>query len=449
MEEDDDVQLCCQKLEHEGGHYCCLLPAGHDGPHQVDPELTAAHEASGGARRGKRARTSTKHFSDELNEQEESKERAKPSLRVASKSAKKQKERAKSKETASKGWRREAQLQQADRPYGCMSAAQLEASRRHAGDELERIQSKLPPDLAGLGWEVLPKGPNGLRQSHFCYVFVGGDAADRSAPLDARMSPRPYFTSSVAAKLWWNRMHGTGPVAHADVIDADGSGESDDDGGDNSAVTSPEEADAEPPPAWKLAWLAPEQHVEVEMKDEVLCDDPHPRPTPRGLPLVPRGRPLVPRGRRYGSRYVAVVLEVRGGGKSALVEYNDFNDEDVPDLLLRECASTCQPIRPERPRVSPPAPSVHVSARGPECRRVSSGCRHVSPSPRGRWVPISRLRPIPPLTRPDFFDHLHGGERRAMITTRWPQMPDGTQMPDGQPMPARWPPDARWHPDAR
>ena len=282
MAEDDDVQLCCQKLEHEGGHYCCLLTAGHDGPHQVDPELTAAHEASGGARRGKRARTSTKHFSEELKEQEESKERAKPSLRVASKSAKKQKESAKSKETASKGWRREAQLQQADRPYGCMSAAQLEASRRHAGDELERIQSKLPPDLVGLGWEVLPKGPNGLRQSHFCYVFVGGDAADRSAPLDERMSPRPYFTSSVAAKLWWNRMHGTGPVAHADVHDADGSGESDNDGGDNSAVTSPDDADAEPPPAWKLAWLAPNQHVEVEMKEEGLCAKAHPHPPPRG-----------------------------------------------------------------------------------------------------------------------------------------------------------------------
>ena len=68
---------------------------------------------------------------------------------------------------------------------------------------------------------------------------------------------------------------------------------------------------------------------------------------------MPRGHSLVPRGRRYGSRYVASVLEVGGGGKSALVEYNDFNDEHVPDQLLRECASTCQPT----------APSVHVSAR--------------------------------------------------------------------------------------
>ena len=56
----------------------------------------------------------------------------------------------------------------------------------------------------------------------------------------------------------------------------------------------------------------------------------------------------MPRGRRYGSRYVASVLEVGGGGKSARVEYNDFNDEHVPDQLLRECASTCHLYLPPR-----------------------------------------------------------------------------------------------------
>ena len=94
-----------------------------------------------------------------------------------------------------------------------------------------------------------------------------------------------------------------------------------------------------------------------------------------------------PRGRRYGSRYVAAVLEVASGGKKALVEYKYFNDEHVPDQLLREYVSASPPP----PHHHPPSP--HTA------------------SPARRWVPIGRLRPIPPLTRPDFFDHLHGGER--------------------------------------
>lgn len=334
---------CYQKLEHEGGAYGCKLPAGHLGPHYTDPApngaslqatvVTLAQEDPD-RRRGKRTRTALNRFTDtssleppkrppsaSIGASKQSKSVApivKPSKAPRNKEEPKTTKKLLGGKIGGSFSRQHVAEAQADRPAGNIDLETCQLRRQDAGTHLAEIQAKLPPELVGCGWEVVPKGPSGITQGHYAYVYTGEGRPGK--PSNGRC---PYFTSAMAAKLWWTRQgDASADSSDADVDGNDGGEETDDGSGRRSSLAGGHASGG----GWK--------HSESEDDDNGDEGDESSRPwlCSSVLPVLVEVR-MREKGLQ-GSRFLANALQTRG--QQAQVEFFVFNESEQSDELLKE-----------------------------------------------------------------------------------------------------------------